>query len=218
MANNSIYLSTGNWWWYPGLFSCDRLRGVWRHTYCSLFIMLLCSLLLLWLEALKSICFFWQDTTSSLSPIRDTVLHCSCEGKQAENKEAKMTNLASAHNTSLLFHQISSLENCQSIERRQRDMQGVRRKKGNCHKADCIGFPQEASLPVSALADMCTKRKSKFDVTFHPYPRIWMSVSQNEVTGFPLKSSSLNHRKKGEVTLETLILKISSPEPLLGEA
>lgn len=30
-------------------------------------------------------------------------------------------------------------------------MQGVRRKKGNCHKADWIGFSSEASL--SALAD-----------------------------------------------------------------
>lgn len=136
--------------------------------------MLLCSLLLLWLEALKSICFFWQDTTSSLPPIRDTVLHCSCEGKQAENKEAKMTNLASAHNTSLLFHQISSLENCQSIERKQRDMQGVRRKKGNCHKADCIGFPQEASLPVSALADTqaeCAPReRANLTSRFTPTP------------------------------------------------
>ena len=66
------------------------------------------------------------------------------------NKETKMRNLANAHNASLLFHQVFSLENCQSIERKLGDMQRVKGKKGSYQKADYIGFPQEESLPASA--------------------------------------------------------------------
>lgn len=57
------------------------------------------------------------------------VVRCSREGNQAENKEAKMRNLVNARNTSLLFHQISRLENRQNIERKQGDMQRVRGKE-----------------------------------------------------------------------------------------
>lgn len=116
-------------------------------------------------------------------------LRCSCEGKQAENKKAKMRNLANAHNTSLLFHQISSLENCQSVERRQRDMQGVRRKKRELSQSWLYWiFMRSLAVCLSRCTGrICTKRSSKSDTTSHPHPRIWMSASQNEAAGFPLK-------------------------------
>lgn len=74
-------------------------------------------------------------------------MHHSHEVKQAENKEAKLRNLANAQNTSLLFHKIPSPENRWSIERKPGDMQRARGKKkintklivlGACKKNYCL--------------------------------------------------------------------------------
>lgn len=70
-------------------------------------------------------------------------MHCSREGKEAENEEAKMRNLSNARNASLLFHQISSLENSQSIERKPGDMHRVRGKKEINTKLIILGFHEK---------------------------------------------------------------------------